>query len=293
MHESLIQEVENNRRYTVAGMWESLSSRLWTMATRYHAAAKALSELECSIDSECRLISERGALEKVFDDWIVELIQATNESYKGCAEGRIQRSELSDAYRSVATAIPDVERELRYGNIDLDSAIEALLGRFDYAGMRVELDQLGSGLEDRGLREAANRIAGDLGLDKGYGREHLPKITKRHYLFSRWLYIDYSGYSWSFKEEIQKLAEAFDVAERDAGLQGVGYGMRMIAQAFREKRHNQTFASRTVLNQGGAVEAVVFKSKLVFRLNHENGDGLLAFVRIHSDLDLEVLPTAS
>ena len=295
MQETMVAEADNDRRYTVAGMRESLNTRLWTMATCYNDAARAVSELERTIDMGCRLISEREALEKVFDDWVDEHLQATNESYRGCANGKIQKSELSEVYRSMAAVTPEVERELRMGNTNLDSAIEALLGAFDYAGMNVELHQLGAGLEDRGLREAANLIAGEFGLRNhwGYSSEHPPKVTKRYYEFSRPLFPDHwAGYSHSFKEEMVRLARAFEVAERDAGLLGVGYSMNTIAQAFMDTRFNQTFESRTVLNQGGAVEAVVFKSKLVFRLNHESGDGLLAFLRIHSHLDLEQLPAA-
>lgn len=290
MQEILFQEAESTR--DVVRMRALLESRLRTMANRYQAAANALSELRRSVDLDNRMATQREALEEVFRVWIDEHIQATSEACKGCAEGQIQKSELSDKYQSVAAAIPDVERELRMGNVDLDSAIEALVEQFDYAGFGEELDRIGAGLEDRGLREAANLIARELGIQKNSSRDYQPKATKRHFEFTRTLYTDYSGYSYSFREGLTKLVEAFEVAERDAGLQGVGYSMRTIARAFEQLGYGELFDTWTVLNEGGAVEMVAFKCKLVFRLNHANGDGLLAFLRIHSDVDLKELPAA-
>jgi hypothetical protein len=263
-----------------------LARRLLTMSVRYEKAQEALKKLELSVEHRASLPYQEDAFRQVFERWIDEQIRSFEAQGKGIAHASIDRTEIDkrvggpDKYDQMCPVAA-----LRGNSISLMDAIDSFLKSYDFELLVSELERLSVGLEQKGLREAADRIANDLGLNRDYGREHLPKRTARYLVFSRWLYADsFGGYGYRTTEDLHNLAKAFGAAEEDAGLAGLEQSMDEIVRVIGDAR--EKLPSRTKIGEDNAVEAVVYKEKLELRVNHDVGDGILAFVVSHTSKSL-------
>ena len=266
-----------------------LTTRLETMVERYIAAHKALEMLgECHCDIPS-LPYPYSAISAVFGRWLDGVIRSYEVAHRGIGHASISRSNLS-------SKCGDFDARTQFG-INLDygqdgemfrEAVAELLSKYDFVRLVEEVVRLAEGLEERGLQEAADRLVNDLGLNADYRMDHPPKRVGRFLVFSRRIYNDgVHGYSYHFQQELARLAKAMEVAEKDAGLPGLGDSMNQIARTLSDARSR--LPSRTKIGVGSAIEAVVFNEKVDLKVDHETGDGLLAFMACHTTKTLIAL----
>ena len=263
---------------------DDLDLRLRRMVDSYEKTEKCLEEFQRDSGGlSGTLPSPEDAILGVFDSWISRAIRSYQAAGQGVGRAVIDRSSLNE---SCAYLARDITYKLRNDRIPVRDAYKEIIATYHFELLVSELILASDKLEERGLQEAADLLANDLGLNADYGREHHPKRTGRYWLFSRHLYGDgLGGYDYRLREGLDKLGAALEVAEEDSGVHGLGFSMSEIVEAF-SNIHQKKYPSRTVLGQGNVMECVVFKEKIELRVDHETGDGLLAFIAMHASVRL-------
>lgn len=262
---------------------DNLNERMQTMITRYRMADEAVRALRQSIGCETKMPYAKDAFESVFELWLSDAIRRFEAEGQGVGNAAIERSELSEncCYVSVSYDL-DTDR-----GQPLEQAADELIATFDFEQLVADLSSAADGLENKGLREAADRLVDDLSLNKSWRLTNPPKRTGRHWVFTARMYVDSMGYDYRLIEGLNKLARAFGVAADDAGLDGVEAAMNSIVGQINEAKY-KTLPSRTKLGNA-VVEGVIFKEKLELRVSPDVGDGLLAFIALHTSRDVHDL----
>lgn len=263
-----------------------LTSRLSTMIESYEGAENALQALDRCIDRGADLVRPESALHQVFGRWLDDAIRSFEAAGQGIGCAKIERRELDSECTEIDRTqqiYPSIGQPA--DRLTLRGAAENLLNDYNFDRLVEGLDRLSGKLEAKGLQEAADKLANDLGLNADYGREHPPKRTARHWSFSRSLFSDgWGGYGYQTREDLMKLRDSFKVAGEDAGVPGLGHAMQTIATAI--DAATERLPSRTKLGVGTPIEAVVYKEKLELKMSHEIGNALLAFIVSHTTRNL-------
>lgn len=163
--------------------------------------------------------------------------------------------------------------------------MEKLLDAMDFdalvKGLRIEAGRLA----DKGKRDAADAIAGFLGLT-GYARK-ATVLKPKGLVFT----MHYGGTQeglerYNFRDMLMKTAEAVGIAEEDTGVSGLRQVMVGVAEELFRTASHKDIPSRTQMGVPGLLAVTLFKNHSEFVMESSRADALLSFVALHSTKEL-------
>lgn len=268
---------------TAPELRQDLVRRLALVVECYEAAKVAVADLNAATgrNAEASLPYRSSCIEAVFKQWLEDTVRRFARGRQGAGQATIDLDFKWHKYDTGSRYGGDCQ-----GREEMQAAVNALVGGYDFDGLTAVLTEAADGLETKGLEEAAEMLASEFALRESRWSTP-PRRTARHWVFTTRVYTSSYGYDYNALERLGKLQDAMRVAAADGGLDGVGDSMERIIEQIREHR-GRGLPSRTRLG-GGAVEGVIFKEKLELKTSHDVGDGLLAFVALYASGELRSL----
>ncbi len=162
--------------------------------------------------------------------------------------------------------------------------LELLLADIRFDAMAKNIREQAGALVSAGYRQAADKIAGFLGL---VGRSSkAPTLTDRGYVFESYHGGSSRGMErYDFMRELSSVADEVAVAEEYTGISGVQAALsNMHLQLFRAD-NNIDLPAQYSMGSPGVLSAKVFKNKTRFVLEQERADALLSFITEYGNTD--------
>jgi hypothetical protein len=271
---------------------DSLSKRLVSMTRAYKACQSTLSQLGRYIKTDCELIDADDALQSCFDRWLNDLLEGLSQAHQGITQAEIEYNSLDELdLTKLRDTCPKLFRFLRDDG-DIETAADRFIKEYKFNKLVVALQRFSSELESNGLRDAADILVNGFNLNARFRDAYAPRKAAKHAVFITSLYTSYGSYDYRTVESFFRKAKALKIMEADTGVTGLSSSMTAIFEAF-SNNSNRPFDSRTVLAKGTKLEAVIFNTKIEFRMDPEAADALLAFVTMHSKEQVRGLTAAA
>jgi hypothetical protein len=235
--------------------------------------------------------SNQKILNESLDAWLKGLLRGYTVSGQGNTDAEITIDDLSPKYTSFSSVmLPDgtsLENLFIHKSISLARAANEISLHYDFNGLIKELDELTAGLENKGLKVSANKIAETLKMVfyRAEYNKFRPTMTgQKASMFLTFSKDDYT-YSTYLRTNLYNLCSHIRVAEQTSGLEGVHSGFQEIYDTF-SRSNWKNRETRSVINENGIVSCTIFKEKLQFKMSHEAAEAIITFVKLYSDHDL-------
>ena len=179
--------------------------------------------------------------------------------------------------------------ELVRRGAEIDEQAAFLMEYYPFEALADEAIRQSKELEAKGLAEVADKLGNHLGLFVGFYNADTPYLPFKAGRIVCNFRLDKSimgnEYNRSVADELGRMAQNMGAVELEVGVTGMAQSIVNIAGQLTGK----LLASRTKLNPGAPIEAVVFKDHMHLRFTVEMADALLAFVTMHKTRDIELM----
>ncbi len=265
---------------------ESFHKTLSEAAEAYQKAEAAFATLRSLADAhDCGTLPYRTRITVcAAHAWMDEQLVSINNCCSGIGRARLDSNSISF---TCALQEDEGDRDFRCGDMPWRDYIEALVDANDFDDIERQLREQAEGLEDKGLQQAANRIAQTLNLKRHrYHSDPGPTRQKRKVLFTADIRHSYGSYDYSCIADMRELAEALRVAEAETGMAGVANGAAAVARALDNCTWNNPLPSRTRIGDHTAAPSVAYRACVKFELSPQDADSLIAFLRLYASVPL-------
>lgn len=172
---------------------------------------------------------------------------------------------------------------------EFDDLVRRLVEYYPFEALADEAIRQSKQLEAKGLADIAYQLGSDLGLFVGFCNRDSPYLPVRGGRFGCNFRLQKSimgdRYCHTVAARLDQMARNMATVELEVGVQGMAQSVVNISGFLT----GPLLASRTKVNTGRPIEAVVFNDHMHLRFTPELADALLAFVAMHNARDVELV----